>query len=125
MKRMREVDSNQVSTDLISAIESGRGERLCNGDVLLLGICFGGQFVVQATQKGGVQGLVTWHGGSLLSVLEPSMLDEVHIEMDFGEADPLIPLSDVEKIQALFCNHLNIQIEPMRSLGMDLPIPVL
>ena len=117
MKRMREVDTTRVITDLLRAVETGRGDTLCNGDVILLGICFGGQFVVQAAQKGGVQGLATWHGGSLLSVLEPSMLDEVHIEMDFGEADPLIPLSDVEKIQALFRNHPNIQIRTHEKSG--------
>ena len=64
-----------------------------------------------------MQGLATWHGGSLLSVLEPSMLDEVHIEMDFGEADLLIPLSDVEKIQALFRNHPNIKIRTHEKSG--------
>ena len=45
------------------------------------------------------------------------MLYEVHIEMDFGEADPLIPLSDVEKIQALFRNHPNIQIRTHEKSG--------
>lgn len=117
MKRMREVDTNQVLTDLLTAIDAGRREVLCNGDVILLGICFGGQFVVQAAQEVGVQGLATWHGGNLLSVLEPSMLNKVQIEMDFGEADPLIPLSEVNSIKEMFRNHPNIQIRTHKMSG--------
>ena len=117
LKRMQEVDPDKVFTDVLSATAAGKTELSCNGSVILLGICFGGQFVVEAAKNGGVQGLATWHGGNLLSVLEPSTLEGIHIEMDFGEIDPLIPLADVQKIQEFFRNHNNIQIRTHETSG--------
>ena len=110
MKRMHQVNPDHVLEDLLCAIEHGRHESLCNGSVILLGICFGGQFVVKATAQTKVQGMATWHGGDLLSVLSSSDLEKVHVEMDFGDIDPLIPLSDVEKIRSALQYVQNIQI---------------
>ena len=110
MKRMSQVNPDHVLEDLLCAIEHGRHESLCNGSVILLGICFGGQFVVKATAQTKAQAIATWHGGDLLSVLHSSDLEKVHVEMDFGEIDPLIPLSDVEKIRSALQYVQNIQI---------------
>lgn len=110
MKRMHQVNPDHVLEDLLCAIEHGRHESLCNGSVILLGICFGGKFVVKATAQTTVQGIATWHGGDLLSVFHSSDLEKVHVEMDFGENDPLIPLSDVEKILSALQYVQNIQI---------------
>ena len=117
MKRMHQVDPENVIGDLICAIEHGRKESFCNGSVILLGICFGGKFVVKATEQTKIQGLATWHGGDLLSVLHSSDLEKVHIEMDFGETDPLIPLSDVEKIHSSLQYVQNIRIRTHANSG--------
>ena len=117
MKRMHQVDSENVIGDLICAVKHGKKESLCNGSVILLGICFGGRFVVKATAQTKVHGLATWHGGDLLSVLHASDLKNVHIEMDFGETDPLIPLSDVQKIRDSLQYVQNIQIRTHANSG--------
>ena len=41
----------------------------------------------------------------------------VHVEMDFGEIDPLIPLSDVEKIRSSLTHIQNIHIRTHANLG--------
>ena len=110
MKRMHQVNPDHVLEDLLCAIEHGRHESLCNGSVILLGICFGGQFVVKATAQTKIQGMATWHGGDLLSVLHQTDLEKVLVQMDFGDIDPLIPLSDVEQIRSALQNVQNIQI---------------
>ena len=117
MKRMHQVDPENVIGDLMCAIEHGRKESLCNGSVILLGICFGGKFVVKATAQTKIQGLATWHGGDLLSVLHSSDLKKVHIEMDFGETDSLIPLSDVQKIRSSLQYVQNIRIRTHANSG--------
>jgi len=117
MKRMNQVDPDNVLNDLLCAIEHGKMESLCNGSVILLGICFGGKFVVKATGKTKVHGLATWHGGDILSVLHSSDLEHVHVEMDFGENDPLIPLSDVKKIRDFLQYVQNIQIRTHANSG--------
>lgn len=117
MKRMHQVDPENVIGDLICGVKHGLMESLCNGSVILLGICFGGKFVVKATEQTKIHGLATWHGGELLSVLHSSDLENVHIEMDFGESDPLIPLSDVQKIRASLHYVQNIHIRTHPNSG--------
>ena len=117
MKRMQAVDKDSVFRDLLSAIAAGQSEALCNGSVIVLGICFGGQFAVKAAQEGHIQGLATWHGGHLLSVLKPSQLDGLAIEMDFGENDPLIPLSEVQHIRERLSGLPNVQIRTHEKSG--------
>ena len=117
LKRMNEVDPETVLSDLLSAIEHGQKEDLCNGSVVLLGICFGGQYVVQAAEKTSVRGLGSWHGGHLLRAINPSMLKDVHIQMDFGAEDPLIPMSDVQKIRALLEHRPNVHIRTHPNSG--------
>ena len=92
---------------MLRAIES-RGETL-QWD----GYCLG--FVLRAVCCSSLEG---WGARFRLGTgepLEPSMLYEVHIEMDFG-ADPLIPLSDVED-SSMFQNHPNIQIRTHEKSG--------
>ena len=117
MKRMRKADPDNIIKDLFCALEAGTNDPLCNGSVILLGICFGGQFVVQAANQVTIQGLATWHGGNLLTVLKPSALEGVHVEMDFGDVDPLIPLSEVGKIQQIFQDHNNVRIRTHKNSG--------
>ena len=117
MKRMHQVDPENVVGDLICAVTHGKRESLCNGSVILLGICFGGRFVVKATAVTNIQGLATWHGGDLLSVLHSADLENVHIEMDFGETDPLIPSSDVKKIRDSLQGVENIHIRTHPNSG--------
>ena len=117
MKRMRQVEPENVIGDLICAIAHGKRESLCNGSVILLGICFGGRFVIKANAQIKIHGLATWHGGELLSVLHSSDLENVHIEMDFGETDPLIPLSDVQKIRDSLQYVQNIHIRTHANSG--------
>jgi len=117
MMRMHKVDPENVIGDVICAIDHGKKESLCNGYVIRLGICFGGKFVVKATAQTKIHGLATWHGGDLLSVLPSSDLENVHVEMDFGEIDPLIPLSDVEKIRSSLTHIQNIHIRTHVNSG--------
>lgn len=124
-KRKREVNPENVLTDLLQAIEHGKSEERCNGSVILLGICFGGKFVISAASKTNIKALAAWHGGGLLSALESdsvlSALENVDIEMDFGEADPMIPLSEVQKIRAILrnTNNVNIRTHPDSGHGFS------
>ena len=125
LQRIREVNPENVLMDLLSAIEHGKSEPLCNGSVILLGICFGGKFVISAASKTTIQALSTWHGGGLLPILDSgsilSALKNVDIEMDFGEADPMIPLSDVQKIRDVLqhIENVNIRTHPDSGHGFS------
>ena len=117
MKRMHMVNPKDVLFDVISTIEHGKSDELCNGSVLVLGICFGGAFAVQAVSKMQLDGLATWHGGNLLSVLDSDTLEDTHIQMDFGKVDPLIPMVDVRAIQSTLQHLKNVHIRVHEASG--------
>ena len=117
MQRMHMVDPRNVLSDVLSAIEYGKSDDLCTGSVLVLGICFGGAFAVQAASRMKIDGLATWHGGNLLSVLDPNALGNTHIQMDFGKVDPLIPITDVRTIQSALQHLKNVNIRVHEASG--------
>ena len=99
MARMRRLDPEDGFADLLAVIDEGLKDPLCNGRLLLLGICFGGTFVVRATQHRNAMGLAVWHGAGLLPWISKSALSEVSMSLDFGGVDPLIPIDEVELIR--------------------------
>ena len=117
MARMQAVDRRLVFTDLLRAIEAGQSDSLCNGSVIVLGICFGGQFAVKAAQHIKTEGLATWHGGHLLSVLEPTKLKGISLEMDFGESDPLISMNEVKQIKDRLIGLSTVHIRTHANSG--------
>ena len=117
MQRMQMVDPKNVLSDVLSAIEYGQSDELCNGSVLVLGICFGGAFAVQAASRLKLDGLATWHGGNLLSVLDSDALEDTHVQMDFGKVDPLIPMTDVRTIQSALQDLKNAHIRVHEASG--------
>ena len=94
-------------TDLLAAI---RQERLCCGRTLTLGICFGGRFSFLAAARGLVDGCAAWHGGGLGSLLDRAADIRVPTSLHFGDADPLIPIAEVDEIRAAFSEHEGVEI---------------
>ena len=117
MQRMHTVDPKNVLSDVLSAIEYGKSDELCNGSLLILGICFGGAFAVQAATQLKIDGLATWHGGNLLSVLDPDALGNTRVQMDFGKVDPLIPMTDVRTIKSALQHRKNVHIRVHEASG--------
>ena len=70
---MRSVDKVVVYRDLLATIDAGPFDPMCDGSVLLLGICFGGRFVMQATWErtmtGSPSGMGRLGPGCVLSAL--------------------------------------------------------
>ena len=100
MERMHQSQFDDVYHDLLTVIDIGLQDEDCTGELLLLGICFGGQFVVKATHDRKVNAVATWHGAGILPHLDPLAMKNTRYSFDFGADDPLIPLSEVEIIRS-------------------------
>ena len=88
VRRMQQVNPDNVLADILTAVDHGRTDPRCNGSVILLGICFGGKFAWRAASKTPIQALAAWHGGGMLADIKQNTLAAIHVELDFGEADP-------------------------------------
>ena len=117
VRRMQAVDPDNVLADILTAVDHGRTDQSCNGSVILLGICFGGRFAWRAASKTPVQALAAWHGGGMLADIKQNTPEAAHLELDFGEADPLIPLSVVDQIRGILHGRENTHIRTHPNSG--------
>ena len=116
MTRMGQISDNMVLADLSVICERGLADEKCNGKLILLGICFGGRFVMKASQQITPDGIAVWHGAGLSDEIMPERLSTTELSLDFGANDPLIPLSEVDGIRAS-TSHLNATIRVHEKCG--------
>lgn len=101
--RLRGFDRDLCFADMRAVIEWTRSR--CNGNVVGLGICFGGPVVLVAAGEGLLAGVVAWHGSRMENYLERAERITCPLRFHFGEADPVTPPEAIEKIQAAFAHN--------------------
>lgn len=96
--RMKAADRPAIQSDLRAVLLEVAQRPDVEGRVVVLGICFGGGFAVQAALDGGAQGVAAWHGGGIgrLVALLPNLPCPANLH--FGGADGSIPVSEVDAI---------------------------
>ncbi|MEE2786706.1 MAG: dienelactone hydrolase family protein [Myxococcota bacterium] len=114
--RMGQISEDLVLKDLLATCARGLADEKCNGNLVLLGVCFGGRFVVKASQHLQPHGIAVWHGAGLTSEIDAERLSDTELSFDFGEDDPLIPLSDVDALRVSTV-HLNATIRVHAQCG--------
>lgn len=81
-----------------------------NGDVIGVGICFGGPFVVRGAADGWLAGAATWHGSRIQNMLDELPMITAPLRMHFGSADAAVPPDALAAIQAHFADHPDCRI---------------
>ena len=110
LKRAGELDMQRCQADFRSVIKAAARDERCNGDVLALGICFGGRFALLAAADGVVAGAASWHGGWLSQVIDRAPKMRCPLSLHFGSADAMIPMSEVEQIRTAFDGRDDVEI---------------
>ena len=110
IQRKNQHTESSTLSDLDAVLKWGKKHSMCDGRALALGICFGGRFAFQAASFGWVDAAAAWHGGGLGKLLNLAESISVPLSMDFGAADPLIPLSEVDQIQSAFSSHSSVDL---------------
>jgi carboxymethylenebutenolidase len=102
--------SNASTAGLRADLTASGDVVLHTGAVGLVGYCWGGRIVFQASGHANVACGVVYYGGGI-----PALLDEVTprcpLQFHFGTQDPHIPLSDVDRIRAA-CPTAEIHLYP-------------
>lgn len=112
LARARAVAAPRLQADLRAVI--GALKQRGDGRVVMIGVCFGGRYAWWAAARGEVDGIATWHGGSLGQELHLSTMVRCPAQMDFGDADPSIPVEEVRRIGASLAHNpaAEIRIHP-------------
>ncbi len=119
MARIRDFDLPRCFAETAAIVEWTR-ER-CNGRVAGLGICFGGMPLLDLASNGALAGGIAWHGSRMENFLHLAERIRCPLRFHFGAADPVTPPEAIEKIQAAFANHDDVEhlIHPGLSHGFS------
>jgi len=117
IERLGSFELRRCVADLGAVLDWTR-ER-CNGRVAVLGICFGGPFVMRFAGEGRLDGVVTWHGSRMENFLDRAADTTCSLRLHFGADDPITPPAAIEKIRAAFAAHpdASISIHPGAAHG--------
>lgn len=107
-KRLKRFDIARCNADLDSVLDWATEQS--NGQVVGLGICFGGPFVLRFASEGRLAGCVTWHGSRMQNYLEHAADIMCPLRFHFGELDPVTPPEAIEAIRDAFAFHPDISI---------------
>jgi len=106
--RLADFDPRRSMGDVRSVAE-WTAERT-NGNVVGVGICFGGPFVVQGAARGWLSAATTWHGSRIQDLVDDLPDFSAPLRLHFGSADGVVPLDALDKIRAHFAGHPDCEI---------------
>lgn len=109
MGRLKALDRARTYRDLRAAIDWARGQAP-GLPVVVLGICFGGPFALQAAADGAVDAVVTWHGSRMENHLERVAEMRCPMHHHVGAVDPVVPPAALESIRAAFAGRPDVRI---------------
>jgi carboxymethylenebutenolidase len=109
MARIRSIDRDLAQHDFLTAIAWTR-ERV-RGQLIAIGICFGGAFALGAAADGEVQGVVTWHGTRMEQHLDRAGAIDCPLRFHFGSVDPVTPPEVIAAIRGAFAGHEDVEIQ--------------
>lgn len=113
--RLRTLDVSRTRRDLDAVLAWARAD----GPVVLVGVCFAGQFVLPVAAEGLVDGVVTWHGGRIDQHLHLAPDVRCPMRLHYGAVDPIIPLSAVDAVRQAFegAPHVQLHVHPGATHG--------
>lgn len=117
MARMRSYDRDQGVADLADHATHLRGVPGANGEVVALGICFGGHLAMLLAARGAVDAVVTVHGGGLERTLNLAERMKVPMSLHFGEADSASPPEAIAAVRAAFAGRSDVEIQVHPGAG--------
>ena len=110
MQRWKELDVNRTIADmenLKSYLVTSPG---CNGTLLSLGICAGGELAFLAATRLGAEGVATFHATHIDRHLDEAAKVGGRMTLHFGDSDPLVPMEKVNAIRARFAGNAAVDI---------------
>jgi carboxymethylenebutenolidase len=108
MGRLAEFDRASCRDDV--AAVARWATRRTNGNIVGLGICFGGPWVLTGAASGLFCAAATWHGSRMEQVLERIDGLTAPLRLHFGEADPVTPPETIDAMRTALAHHPDCRI---------------
>lgn len=106
--RLADFDFGACAAEMAAAVEWARAQG--NGRVVAVGICFGGPFVLGLGKRGLLDGIVTWHGSRMESVLDGVDAITCPVHHHLGSEDPVSPPEAIVAIRDAFASNPDAEV---------------
>ena len=108
--RYNDFDFDKGIDDVEDLLGDLRGRPECNGKVAVLGFCFGGRYAQLSESRFGANAAGAFHGTMIGAHLDEVDKVACPVSFHFGDADPVVPVEEVEAIKAAYASHANAEI---------------
>jgi carboxymethylenebutenolidase len=99
LARAQRVDPDQIVDDLGATVAELRALPQCNGNVAVVGFCFGGRYAFLAAARLDVQAAAAFHGTQIGASLADAPRVHAPLSLHYGDQDPVAPMSEVEAVK--------------------------
>jgi len=110
MERWKALDVNRTMTDMENLKSYLLGLPACNGKLLALGFCAGGELAFLAATRLGTDAVATFHATHIDRHLDESGKLKGRLTLHYGAKDPLVPIAQVDEIRVKLAGNNNVDI---------------
>ena len=108
--RYKAFDAEQGVKDIADAVATLKRMPQCSGKVAVFGYCFGGRYAYRAVSDGIADAGVSFHGTKIGLDLAQAAGVKAPLQIHVGDADPQIPMQEVEQVKAALAGKANVAI---------------
>ena len=101
-ERWNKLDVDQVMADMKPLVAKLLSANACNGRLGTLGFCAGGELAFLTATRLGAEATAAFHPTRIDRHLAEAGKLRGSLSLHYGEADPLVPMSEVARIQEAF-----------------------
>lgn len=123
MERWRRLDVDQTVQDVQSLRDFLQKLSGCNGTVLSLGFCAGGELAFLGATRLQFDAIATFHATHIHRHLDEAQDVSARMTMHYGDKDKLVPLDQVETIRAWFADNPRVDIHLHSGAEHSFTIP--
>ena len=116
-------DQDQGMLDIEDLIKDLKARPRCNGKVAMLGFCFGGLYAHLGAARLGIDAGGAFHGTKIGAQADQAASITCPVSFHFGDADPVVPMDEVEIIRSAYAGHgtAEIVVHPGASHNFSMP----
>ncbi|HTH98863.1 MAG TPA: dienelactone hydrolase family protein [Stellaceae bacterium] len=121
--RWRDLDVDGTMRDLEALTAHLKTSPHCNGRMMALGFCAGGELAFLSALRLGVQAAAAYHGTRVERHLDEAKRLKVPVTLHYGDNDDTIPMGVVEVIQKGLADQklVDIHVYPEAVHGFSVP----
>jgi carboxymethylenebutenolidase len=114
---LQRLDEPRAVADAGAALAALRQLPETGGRAGVIGFCMGGRIGYHVTAGFQPDAAVLYYGSGIANALDLASQIRCPVLFHFGDADPYLPMEEVDRIRAAFASHDNVEIDVQPEAG--------